>query len=229
MSDPRPDSRTEIRPLFVIGDIHGHVNRLGALLGRLLALNPSARLIFLGDYVDRGNYSRRVVDTLLDIRRARPDTVFLMGNHESVLLRYAHSRDVEDLRILRQMGFQATLDSYRAQPGSTGLDFMPQEHQSFFLHGLKRWHREPGYVFFHAPMPHGTDPDLADSHQLDTLLSNRIVSPEGWAESGQTLVFGHVPLVTPLVGPGLMGLDTGAGQEFVLTALELPELRFHHA
>ena len=214
--------------IFAIGDIHGHANRLNALLGRLAGLDPAARLVFLGDYIDRGPRTRQVVDRLLALRAQRPDTVFLMGNHEAVLARYDASHSPEDLRLLRAFGFQATLDSYESAPGETGLDFMPEDHRQFFR-GLDRWFRSGPYTFFHAPLPYGTDPDTADGHELEYLLSNRTLPGDDYAQNGQTLVFGHIPLRTPLLAPGLVGVDTGAGWGAVLTAVELPTLRFHHA
>lgn len=214
--------------IFAIGDIHGQANRLEALLGRLAGLDPTARLVFLGDYIDRGTHSRQVVDRLLALGRQRPDTVFLMGNHEAALLRYDASHAPEDLRLLRVYGFQATLDSYASEPGQTGLDFMPESHRQFFR-TLRRWFRCGPYVFFHAPLPCGADPDAAGATGLDYLLTNRTIDAEGWQASGRTLVFGHVPLETPLVAAGLIGVDTGAGWGAVLTAVELPLLRFHHA
>lgn len=214
--------------IFAIGDIHGHANRLSALLGRLDGLDPAARLVFLGDYIDRGPRTRQVVDRLLDLRAKRPDTVFLMGNHEAALARYDASHSPEDLRLLRGFGFQATLDSYESAPGVTGLDFMPEDHRQFFR-GLDRWFRHGPYTFFHAPLPYGTDPDAADAQALEYLLSNRTLPDDDYAQNGKTLVFGHIPLRTPLLAPGLVGVDTGAGWGAVLTAVELPTLRFHHA
>lgn len=81
------DTAPPTRTIFAIGDIHGQADKLDALLGRLAGLDAAARLVFLGDYIDRGPHSRQVVDRLLALRRERPDTVFLMGNHEAALLR----------------------------------------------------------------------------------------------------------------------------------------------
>lgn len=214
------------RTIFAIGDIHGRLDRMKALLGRLLTLDPQALLVFLGDYIDRGPESRAVVDELVALKARRPDTVFLMGNHEAALLRYAASCSPDDLRLLRAIGFQATLDSYACSPGSGGIAFMPEAHQEFFA-GLARWHAEGDYVFCHAPIAPDADPDAADPTGLDRLLSNRLLDAGSWEKSGRTLVFGHLPFATPLVAPGLIGVDTGAGA--ALTAVELPELRFHHA
>lgn len=211
-----------------MGDVHGQVDKLDDLLGRLAGLDPDACHVFLGDYIDRGAHTRQVVERLLELGRAKPDTVFLMGNHEAALLRYDMTRSPEDLRMMRRVGFQATLDSYACPPGATGMDFMPEDHRAF-LRGLARWHRVGPYVFFHAPLPLGLDPDQANPAELDRLLCNRFPEARSWARSGRTLVFGHMPMETPLVAPGLIGVDTGAGARRVLTAVELPALRFHHA
>jgi serine/threonine protein phosphatase 1 len=219
-------TNTTDRRIFAFGDIHGRKDQLAALLGRLTVLDPEAQLVFLGDYIDRGAQSRQVVEELLTLREERPDTVFLMGNHEVALLRFAHSCSPEDLREMRVLGFQATLDSYGASPGACGIGFMPEAHRNFFA-SLTRWFITPRYVFCHSPIAHGINPDLADDFALDGLLSNREVDAAGWAASDRTLVFGHVPLETPLVAPKLIGVDTGAGH--VLTAVELPDVRFHHA
>ncbi|GAB6125812.1 metallophosphoesterase [Humidesulfovibrio idahonensis] len=212
--------------IFAVGDIHGRAAQLRALLGRLTALDPEARLVFLGDYIDRGGESRQVVDALLELRAKRPDTVFLMGNHEAALKRFEISCSPDDLREMRALGFQATLDSYGVSPGVCGIGFMPQAHRDFFA-GLTRWFSAGSHVFCHSPIPYGLDPDQADDFALDGLLSGRRVDAAGWAASGKTLVFGHVPLETPLAAPGLIGVDTGVGR--ALTAVELPDVRFHHA
>ncbi|GAB7078781.1 metallophosphoesterase [Megalodesulfovibrio paquesii] len=227
------------RRRFVIGDIHGRQDRLQRLLRRLGQLERAddapAQLIFLGDYVNKGPQTREVLETLLTLRQMRPDTVFLLGNHEAALLRYDETRDAEDLRYLRVMGFQATLDSYGAVQGP-GLSPLPESHRTF-LRQLAPCCRMPGYLFFHGALPAEIDPCTAefcaaDLGTLEAFLARRQVDAQGWAErharTGETLVFGHVPLATPLVAPGLIGLETmGDTNDGLLTALELPALRFH--
>ncbi|OIO02574.1 MAG: hypothetical protein AUJ49_05870 [Desulfovibrionaceae bacterium CG1_02_65_16] len=217
---------TDGRRIFAIGDIHGRRDQLAALLGRLTALDPGALLVFLGDYIDRGGQSRQVVDEIIALRAKRPDTVLLMGNHEAALARFAVSCSPDDLRHMRTLGFQATLDSYGVSPGTCGIGFMPAAHREFFAR-LTRWFSAGRFVFCHSPIAYGVNPDAADEFALDGLLSNRRIEAAGWPESGKTLIFGHVPLESPLVAPGLIGVDTGAGR--VLTAVELPDVRFHHA
>jgi len=55
--------------LYAVGDIHGEVEKLDMLLEKL-PLQAGDRLVFLGDYVDRGLGSRAVVDRLIALRNS---------------------------------------------------------------------------------------------------------------------------------------------------------------
>ena len=70
--------------LYAIGDIHGERQALEELV-KALPLRDDDRLIFMGDYVDRGPDSRGVVDYLVELAKRRTCT-FLIGNHESMFL-----------------------------------------------------------------------------------------------------------------------------------------------
>lgn len=214
--------------IFAIGDIHGAADRLERLLAAL-PLRDEDRLVFLGDYLNRGTDSRRVLDLLLEVRERHVATTFLLGNHEHALLQYAAMADADGLRLLREMGLQATLDSYGHDPaaGLRGLEFLPQAHRCF-LQSLEPCLWLDNYFFFHAPIPADVDPLAADAQTLEQLLARRSVADLGWEHTDATLVFGHVPFETPLLAPGLIGIDTGAAYGQLLTAVQLPARRFHH-
>ena len=72
--------------LYAIGDIHGQRDQLAKLLGDL-PLEAGDRLVFIGDYVDRGPDPKGVVDVLLELR-ARYECIFLIGNHEAMFLSF---------------------------------------------------------------------------------------------------------------------------------------------
>ena len=110
----------------LIGDIHGHAAALEALLSRLhykqsdgIWKHPSRKVIFVGDYIDRGPEIRKV----LQIVRGMSDSgnaIALMGNHEYNALAYAF--ETEDGRYLRRhntkhdIQHQATLDQFTNYP-----------------------------------------------------------------------------------------------------------------
>ena len=106
--------------LYAVGDIHGELEKLDELLARL-PLRSEDRLLFLGDYIDRGPDSRGVVARLIDLSKTYP-CVFLLGNHESMFLDFLGWSDEAyfggDAFLMN--GGDRTLDSYgyfdREQP-----------------------------------------------------------------------------------------------------------------
>jgi serine/threonine-protein phosphatase PP1 catalytic subunit len=64
-----------------VGDTHGDLNASQEVICRYL--KKPYRIVFLGDYVDRGDRSEENIDYLLSQKRKRPDEIFLLaGNHE---------------------------------------------------------------------------------------------------------------------------------------------------
>ncbi len=78
-----PKSEPVIQRTMAIGDVHGCLTALDTLLGTL-QVQSEDRLVFLGDYVDRGPDSRGVVHRLIELKE-RCHLVALMGNHEEMV------------------------------------------------------------------------------------------------------------------------------------------------
>jgi len=212
--------------IFAVGDIHGENGKLGKLL-ELLPFEPGRdRLVFLGDYINRGPDSNAVIATLVELKKRVPDAVFLKGNHEEVLLRYAREGEPEDLRLLRRMGVEATLASYGDAPAAKlrELAFMPPEHRDF-LESLELYLRVDPYLFVHAGLPPGREPWECPPDSLLTCGGLFLGEP---SPKGVVVVFGHTASKTPILAEGKIGVDTGAVYGGPLTAVELPALRFHH-
>lgn len=119
---PRFDAPIVIdRPTYAVGDVHGRFDLLAPLV-RAIARDAeesaldSPRVVFMGDYVDRGERSKEVVDYLLHLVGGNPagvdgDVVMLRGNHEEMLLNFLSDPVSEGSRWLRNGGLQ-TLMSY---------------------------------------------------------------------------------------------------------------------
>ena len=76
----------QIMTTYVVGDIHGCLAELSYLTEQL-PLEHGDRLVFLGDYIDRGPHSMGVVSYLLELpKQANVEAVFLKGNHEDMFL-----------------------------------------------------------------------------------------------------------------------------------------------
>lgn len=77
----------DVNRLAVVGDLHGDARALAAILegiGREFLQDPLNKLVFLGDYVDRGSDSVGVLQTVCRLKKVSPDSVILMrGNHEA--------------------------------------------------------------------------------------------------------------------------------------------------
>jgi serine/threonine protein phosphatase 1 len=210
--------------LYAIGDIHGHYWKLVSLMNQL-PLKPQDRLVFVGDYIDRGPASREVIDFLIELRRERPSTVFLRGNHEQMML------DAKASHLARQRRFPAqdemvlwignggseTLDSY--PPRRPWYERVPEEHWSF-IEESRMEHVEDGYRFVHA----GYLPDGARwPYEQDPRLWVREEFIESEIDFDGLVIFGHTPQRhgRTLVMRNKIGIDTGAAYGGPLTAIGL--------
>lgn len=224
--------------IFAVGDIHGCHSKLVALLARLPLDRSADTLVFLGDYINRGPDSKKVLDTLLRIKATYSEVVFLKGNHEQAMLEYAATGDVESLHMLRTMGVEATLASYGGSMRKLrDLSFLPPEHRDF-LDALEFSYIAGNYLFIHADIDEEmlalarSHPDGLQSQRSTEavfLASRRLGRESITRTTGYTVVFGHLPFESPLVMADRIGIDTGAVYGNLLTAVELPDHRFYHA
>src|SRR3954454_149790 len=105
---------------YAVGDIHGRLDLLDELLSKIHAEleNRPARktlLVFVGDLIDRGPSSSEVLERLRNYRRDRVRPVFLLGNHEEVLLRILGG-EAELITKWRWFGGAECLQSYGVDP-----------------------------------------------------------------------------------------------------------------
>ncbi|MCP4657189.1 MAG: hypothetical protein GY856_17410 [bacterium] len=150
--------------IWAIGDIHGMFDPLKRLLTKIMELHYSGaegfeieRLIFIGDYIDYGPSSKEVIDLLIDLPF---DKVFLMGNHDDLLLQFVKQSDLFEEHgnvWFRGSGGQQTVMSFfprvacpEAEEGGGGRggkevtreDFPLDERYLSFFENLKLSHVE---------------------------------------------------------------------------------------
>ncbi len=218
--------------LYAVGDIHGRLDKLDALLDAL-PLAEGDRLLFLGDYVDRGPDSAGVVDRLIALAEEWP-CVFLLGNHEAMFLDFLGWRGPHYMAgdsFLANGGVE-TLQSYGCldlySVEQEGL-VLPPGHAAFFEE-LVLYHREGPYLFVHAGLGSDamaqTDVERAlEGSPAEELVWRRLSGHERH-ELGVTIVYGHTPHRDFEVRwnlPWGIGIDTGAVYGGPLTALRLPD------
>jgi len=205
---------------FVVGDVHGCLEMLKRLMDKI-EWNPSKdRLIFIGDYIDRGEDARGVVDFILRLREDSPFVECLIGNHEQMFLDYLSGVNPHSF-ILN--GGIYTLRSYEGVRRSTDDPLIPSSHLDFFSSLLPMIELEEYYIVHAGFRPHirVEDQDLVD---MIWIRDEFIYSDYDF---GKVVIFGHTPLNSPLIMKNKIGIDTGAVYGNYLTCLELPEKRFH--
>ncbi|MEM6889904.1 MAG: metallophosphoesterase [Pseudomonadota bacterium] len=233
-----PDER-----IYAVGDIHGRHDLLHALLKKIhadvanLSDTRKPRVIFLGDYIDRGDRSRDVVKTLSGLCAAptagaashdvRYD--FLAGNHEISLLKFLEDPLVSDGWL--DWGGLQTLASFGLKPTAARLSEreLLRLRDSFapavlpyleFLRGLPRIIVSGDIVFVHAAL----DPECSLEDQPDeATLWGKPPSGRKSGLRGYKMVHGHFAETEPVSLPERICVDTGAYFSGRLTAVRLDD------
>ena len=187
-------------------------------------------LVFLGDYIDRGAESRRVVETLLEPPPDGFERVTLKGNHEDLLLRYLageweagrHWFDYDGQDALADYGVdiadrQARDDASMALLRQRFAAALPPPHLDFF-HTLPTHYRAGAYYFVHGGIRPGVPLELQTPHDCMWIRGTFLKSAE---EHGAVVVHGHTICAQPEVRHNRIGIDTGAYRSGVLTCLVL--------
>ncbi|MBV6634912.1 MAG: serine/threonine protein phosphatase [Mameliella sp.] len=211
--------------IYAIGDIHGQLAMLDTALDRIEQDGgPDARVIFLGDYVDRGPNSRGVIERLSRGLAEGRNWICLKGNHDRLFEWFiAPPAPRQDPYLLlgydwfhERIGGLDTADSYgvdvptRIRRKDLAAEFraaVPPEHLAF-LQGLKLMHREAGKVFVHAGIRPGVPLDQQDEEDLLWIRQEFHDDPR---DHGALIVHGHTPVEAPELKPNRLNLDTGAG------------------
>lgn len=220
--------------VYAIGDIHGRADLLAELhagIAANAARRPATRrvLVYLGDYVDRGPDVAGVIDTLLDRVPEGFEPVYLIGNHERMMLDFLD--DVTCGPLWLRNGGERTLASYGIdyEPSETpdlqrlrGLQGvlryrLPRRHLEF-LQSLQLFHIEGDYAFAHAGIRPGVP---FEAQEENDLLWVRGLFLRSTRDHGKVVVHGHTIVPEPEVLSNRIGIDTGAWYTGRLTSLAL--------
>ena len=202
------------RRIYVIGDIHGSIEKLRDLHGQIAAdlkTRPvaSALLLHLGDFVDKGGDSRAVLDYLIEQDPVPGiDMLNLTGNHEETMLA-ALDGDGAAAADWLWGGGRATLDAWGVPadaPREAWLDHFAPQHLRF-LRRLHLHHQEGGYLFVHA----GIRPGIAlEDQSREDLIRIRHDFLGSERDHGMVVVHGHTAGFQPVVRDNRICLDTAA-------------------
>ncbi len=204
--------------LIAIGDIHGCHQEFSELLERL-SLTKDDRLIILGDLVNRGPDSGRVIDLA-----RQHDAISLLGNHELRLLNY---RRTHETNIVRETDAD-TFSKLRTEDW-TYLEAMPLTHyveelNTVFVHGgflpTEPWQQQPASIVTRIQAIDKTGQPCKRAESPDSPV---------WADlwnGPPFVVYGHTPRPEIYKLKWSVGIDTACVMGGYLTAYILPEKRF---
>lgn len=225
--------RPGFKSLYCIPEVHGNIDSLDVILNRILPLRFSVgqedSLVFLGDFIDRGPDSDKVLDRLISIRNEK--ILMIRGNHEEFFLK-ALTGSVHYKHWISSGGF-STLCSYLRRaglesdpitfPSSRLKDIVPEEHIAF-LESLPYKLDYEDYYFVHAGFNyldsfenssnHGYIlDDSAGKYLKNCLKKERHID----LKSQKVVIAAHNPDgKSPFVHPRYMMLDAGAPQRLIV-------------
>lgn len=235
-SKPKPTLSTAVIPdgtrAYVVGDIHGRLDLLRTLHAKIRQDSETARgdriVVYIGDYVDRGDDSKGVIDELLADPLAGFEPIYLKGNHEEALLNFLEHPEVA--RDWFSFGGDAAVMSYGVPviPGALTderlldmqaafRDALPDAHLRF-LSDLRLFYEIGDYLCVHAGISPGRP---LDRQRPEDLLWIREEFLESEKLHGKVVVHGHSVTETPDVQENRIGIDTGAYFSNCLTCLVL--------
>ncbi|MCK0097151.1 serine/threonine protein phosphatase [Yoonia sp. F2084L] len=219
----RPDA-----PFYAVGDIHGRVDLLLALLPQIMT-DEDQTIVFLGDYVDRGPASAAVLTALYDLAQSRPaQIVCLMGNHEKMMLQFIDDPLDRGARWLRNGG-RETLASFGIDLPKTPTpdqalaacealeDALPSPLVAWLRDLPLSWNS--GNVWCaHAAMNPERAPDMQKPETL--LWGHRLFLGQA-RQDGHCVIHGHTIVHEPLNHDSRIAIDTGAYKTGRLTAAHI--------
>lgn len=221
---------------YAIGDIHGHLGLLRAAhdliaADRARVADRDAVVVHLGDLVDRGPDSDKVVGYLQQGTETGEPWLVLKGNHDRMFAQFLNDPMLQD-RGLRaehswlhpRLGGGSTLASYgvknaadRPMPPvhAEAIAVVPSAHRRF-LESLPTWSLQGEVLFVHAGIRPGVD-----LHQQteDDLVWIRAPFLEDRRDHGVLVVHGHTALPEPRHYGNRVNLDSGAAYGGPLTAV----------
>ena len=219
--------------VYAIGDIHGRFDLMMRMLNRIAADGATfedgrrVRLVFLGDYIDRGDDARAVLDVIASLKAVNPDAVIcLLGNHEDALLEFL--RDPVENPGWLDFGAEQTLASYgvpsKRRPNALERSWIARtlaEKMGGHLALLKAMgpiFQSGDVIFSHA----GYDPlkTARTQDKGDLIWGNDAFLCDAPAP-GLCFVHGHHDGPRPVHLKGRICVDTGAYYSGVLTAVRL--------
>jgi len=194
---------------YVIGDIHGEINKLKTIIDKINYEPAQDKLIFVGDYVDRGTNSYQVYKYIRELDNGK--NIFLRGNHEEMMIDAVLNENKIDLWY--HNGGQKTESSF-----SSRSELKAAAH---FFDTLPYYHVNQDYIFVHAGINPSKSLEEQTEHDLVWIRQQFLGAKTKDFKENRTVVAGHTPVAEVKFGENKILVDTGAGKGGILSAVDL--------
>lgn len=190
---------------YCFPDIHGMNDFLQEALQFVYKKHPDGgKIIFIGDYIDRGPNNKAVLETVMNPPK-NWEFICLMGNHEDIFINaYLNRGEFYDMEVVEEFYDKKGFITYE-----TLHDSFPVEIVKWMMN-LKKFHFEDNNVFAHAFY----DDKVSPEEQRDTMLL--WYRMDDWMQFPSKdnrlyLTHGHTPRKHgPVQSPNRTNLDCGA-------------------
>jgi serine/threonine protein phosphatase 1 len=167
--------------IFFIGDIHGCSKTFKKLVTEKIRIQKTDKLYCVGDYIDRGNDSKGVIDFILQLKNDHYQIYTIRGNHESMLLR--SEADHASFAHWIRNGGDKTLESFKIK----SITELKPVYLDFFKR-TKYFFYSRNFIVVHAGLNFEIDNPLIDKYSMmwnrSTLIDTRYLN-------GKLLIHGH--------------------------------------
>ncbi len=211
----------DLNSLYVIGDVHGCYYTLMQLIDKL---EKDAMLIFVGDLIDKGNFSKEVVEFVMNDQHQ-----CILGNHEALMLEHIegvlNGDKSPEWSSKKYFGGYKTIASYKD-------DYKILQKHMAWMRELPRYIEIEKFFITHAfGLPYYRRRDMSYSHKA--LMSNRPLDKqewgwdweEGYEEYDVVNIYGHEVVDEIDTSKKQIGIDTGCVYGKSLSAIELGSMK----
>lgn len=209
--------------LLAIGDVHGYTGALEALLDEIRPCS-SDKLIFLGDYVDKGPDVAGTLDLVSKLSQDH-DWIFLRGNHDQMMLdAYRHPSALAVWECLAGAG---PLTSYGGGSTKELLRAIPRAHIDFLENRCRDYYETDLFIFVHG----GIRPLISPADEELEHLQWTVLSSAAAHLSGRTVICGHSSQASGKIADlgHTICVDTGITKGGYLSCLDLSDFSYTQA
>lgn len=168
---------------FIIGDIHGCSRTLKKLLFEVLKVSQEDIIYFLGDFIDRGPRSKKVLKQIIRLKNMGFQINSIIGNHEIMLL--DSLVDINSLDDWLRVGGRTTLNSFKASHPN-----QIKEKYIDFIRSLKNYIEIDDFIIVHGGLDFTLENPLSDSKRM-AWIRNQYIEKE--KIGGKRIIVGHTP------------------------------------